>query len=152
MHWHESAMDLHVFPIPIPPSASLPIPSLWVFPVPQPWALVSCIQSGLVVCFSLDSILVSILFSQNIPPLPHFLKEKHWGAERTTKCLLNEGVKKPCPWGRHRGAPTVWGVRGRVCAPWRSDASWIQVFSSGVFQKKWRWLRKGQWQWKEMEK
>ena len=40
-------MDLHVFPIPIPPPASLSIPSLWVFPVQpehQPWALVSCIQ------------------------------------------------------------------------------------------------------------
>ena len=44
IHWHESAMDLHVFPIPIPPPASFSIPSLWVFPVHQPWALVSCIQ------------------------------------------------------------------------------------------------------------
>ena len=55
IHWHASAMDLHVFPIPIPPPASLPIPSLWVFPVHQPWALVSCIQPGLVICFTLDS-------------------------------------------------------------------------------------------------
>ena len=70
IHWHESAMDLHVFPIPIPPAASLPIPSLWVFPVHQPWALVSGIQPGLVICFTLDSILVSMLFSQNIPPSP----------------------------------------------------------------------------------
>ena len=36
-------MDLHVFPFPIPPPTSLPIPSLWVFPVHQPWALVSWI-------------------------------------------------------------------------------------------------------------
>ena len=70
IHWHESAMDLHVFPILIPPPASLPIPSLWVFPVHQPWVLVSCIQSGLEMCFTLDSILVSVLFSQNIPPSP----------------------------------------------------------------------------------
>ena len=70
IHWHESAMDLHVFPILIPPSTSLPIPSLWVFPVHQPWALVSCIQPGLVVCFTLDNIHVWMLFSQIIPPSP----------------------------------------------------------------------------------
>ena len=33
-------------------------------------ALVSCIQPGLVICFTLDSILVSVLFSKNIPPSP----------------------------------------------------------------------------------
>ena len=68
--WYESAVDLHVFPIPIPTSASLSIPSLWVFPVHQPWALVSCIQPGLVICFTLGSILVPVLFSLNIPPSP----------------------------------------------------------------------------------
>ena len=47
-------MDLHVFPFPIPPPTSRSIPSLWVFPVHQPWALVSCIQPGLVICFSGD--------------------------------------------------------------------------------------------------
>ena len=70
IHWRESAMDLHVFPIPIPPPTSLPTPSLWVFPVHQPWAPVSCIQPTLAICFTLDSILVSMLFSQNIPPSP----------------------------------------------------------------------------------
>ena len=60
IHRHESAMDLHVFPI----------PSLWVFPVHQAWALVSCIQPGLVICFTIDNIHVSMLFSWNSPPLP----------------------------------------------------------------------------------
>ena len=46
-------MNLHVLPIPIPPPTSLPTPSLWVFPVHRPWALVSCIQPGLVICFTL---------------------------------------------------------------------------------------------------
>ena len=39
-----------------PPPASLSTRSLWVFPVHQPRALVSCIQPGLVICFTLDNI------------------------------------------------------------------------------------------------
>ena len=70
IHWHESAMGLHVFPIPIPLPTSLSTRSLWVFPVHQVRALVSCIQPGLVICFTLDNIHVSMLFSRNIPPLP----------------------------------------------------------------------------------
>ena len=61
-------MDLHVFPIPIPPPASLSTRSLWVFPVHQPRALISRIQPGLVICFTLDNIHVLMLFSLNIPP------------------------------------------------------------------------------------
>ena len=41
IHWHESAMELHVFPIPIPPPTSLSTGFLWVFPVHQARALVS---------------------------------------------------------------------------------------------------------------
>ena len=62
-------------PHPDPPSHIPPHPiplGLPIVPAPlyQPWALVSCIQPGLEICFTLDSILVSMLFSQNIPPLP----------------------------------------------------------------------------------
>ena len=70
IHWHESTMDLHVFPILNAPLTSFPIPSLWVNPVYHPWALVSCIQPGLAICFTLDNIHVSRLFSQIIPPSP----------------------------------------------------------------------------------
>ena len=70
IHWHESAMDLHVFPIPSPSPTSLSTRFLWVFPVPQARALVPCIPSGLVICFTLDNIHISMLFSRNIPPSP----------------------------------------------------------------------------------
>ena len=53
-----------------PPSTSLPITSPWIIPVHQPWALVSCIEPGLVICFTLDNVHVSMLFSQIIPPSP----------------------------------------------------------------------------------
>ena len=58
-------------PHPDPPSCLPPHPiPLGPIPEHQPWAPVSCIQPGLVICFTLDSILVSMLFSLNIPPSP----------------------------------------------------------------------------------
>ena len=67
IHWRGSATGVRVFPILNPPPTSLSIPSLWVIPVHQPRALVSGIQPGLVICFILDNIHVSMLFSQIIP-------------------------------------------------------------------------------------
>ena len=58
-------------PHPGPPHpTSLSTWSLWVFPVHQIRALVSCIQPGRVIYFTLDNIHVSMLFSRNIPPSP----------------------------------------------------------------------------------
>ena len=61
---------INVFPILIPPPTSLSTRSLWVFLVHQVRALVSCIQPGLVICFTLDNIHVLMLFSWSIPPSP----------------------------------------------------------------------------------
>ena len=46
-----------------PPPTSLSTRSLWVVPVHQVRALVSCIQPELLICFTLDNIHVSMLFS-----------------------------------------------------------------------------------------
>ena len=61
------------------PPTSLPIPSLWVILVLQPRALVSCIQPGLAICFTFDSIHVSMLFSQIIPCSPSPIECKSLG-------------------------------------------------------------------------
>ena len=68
IHWHESAMGVHEFPILNPPPTCLPIPSLWVIPVHQPQA--SCIEPRLAIRFLHDIIRVSKPFSQIIPPSP----------------------------------------------------------------------------------
>ena len=52
IHWNETSLSLHVFPIPIPPATSLSTRSLQVLPEHQVRALVSCIQPGLEICFT----------------------------------------------------------------------------------------------------
>ena len=73
IHQHESAMGIHVFPLPEPPS---------ILPPPSPCHPsgssqctsskhpVSCIEPGLAIHFLDDVIHVSMPFSQIIPPLP----------------------------------------------------------------------------------
>ena len=63
-------------PHPDPPPTSLLTRSLWLFPVHQVRAFVSCIQPGLVICFTLDNIHVLMLFSWNIPPSPSLTESK----------------------------------------------------------------------------
>ena len=63
IHWNETAMGLHVFPIPIPTPTSLSTRYPQVFAMHQVRELVSCIQPGLVISFILDTIHVSMLFS-----------------------------------------------------------------------------------------
>ena len=127
IHWNETAMDLHLFPIPIPPPTSLSTPSLWVFPVHQVRALVSCLQPGLVICFTLDNIHVSMLFSWNIPPC---LSSKDipglpWGLRWWRICLQCRRLRfyswvGKIPWRRAwLPAPVFWlGESQGLYSPW----------------------------------
>ena len=66
----ESATGIHVFPILNPPPSSLPIPSPGSSQCTSPKHPVSCIEPGLATRFIHDIILVSMPFSQIIPPSP----------------------------------------------------------------------------------
>ena len=76
IHWHESAMGVHVsailnlFP---PPSPSHPSGSSQCN---SPEDSVSCIEPGPVIYFAYDNIHVSMLFSQIISPLPSSTESK----------------------------------------------------------------------------
>ena len=71
IHQHESATGVHMFPILnpplIPPSPYHPSGSSQCTSPKHP---VSCIKSGLAICFLYDIIHVSMPFSQIIPPSP----------------------------------------------------------------------------------
>ena len=68
IHWHESAMAVHVSPILKPSLTSFPILSLWVVPSHRIWVPVSSIALGLVIYFTYGIIHISMLFCQIIPP------------------------------------------------------------------------------------
>ena len=70
IHWHDSAMGIHEFPILNPPLTSLLIPSLWVIPVHQHQESCICVEPRLVIRFLHDIIHVWMPFSQIIPPSP----------------------------------------------------------------------------------
>ena len=95
IHWHESAMDLHVFPIPIPPPTSFSTRSLWVFPVHQAPALVSCTQPELVICFTIDNICISMLLSRNIQSSPSPTESKSLFCTSVSFSVLHIGLSLP---------------------------------------------------------
>ena len=70
IHWHESAMGVHVFPILNPPPTSVPIPSLWFIPCTIREYPVSCIEPWLAIRFTYDNLHVSMPFSHIILPSP----------------------------------------------------------------------------------
>ena len=70
IHWHESAMGVHVFPILNPPPASLPSHPSGSSQCASPKHPVSYIKPGLAICFTCDNLHVSMPFSYNIPPSP----------------------------------------------------------------------------------
>ena len=65
IHWHESAIGVHVSPILNPFRNSLPIPSLKVIPVHQPWA--PCLMHR---TWTGDLFIHISMFSQIILPSP----------------------------------------------------------------------------------
>ena len=70
MHWHESAMGVHVAPSwnPFPPPS--PSHTSGSSQCNSPECPVSCIKPGLVIYFTFGNRYVSMLFSQTIPSLP----------------------------------------------------------------------------------
>ena len=83
IHWRESTTGVHVFPIlnsPQPPSLYHPSGSSQCTSPEHP---VSCIEPGLVIRFTYDTLHVSMPFSHIVPPLP---------SPTESKRLLNTSV------------------------------------------------------------
>ena len=91
IHWHESAMDLHVFPIPIPPLTSLSTQSLWVFPVHQVQGLSHASNLG---WWSVSPLIVYMFrcCSQNIPPSPSPTESKSLFCTSVSLSLLHANI------------------------------------------------------------
>ena len=68
IHQHESATDIHVFPILNFPPSSLPVHPSGSSQCTSPKQPVSCIEHGLAIRFLYDIIHVSMPFSHIIPP------------------------------------------------------------------------------------
>ena len=57
--------------------------------------LVSCIQPGLVICFTIDNMHVLMLFSRNIPPLPSPTESKSLFCTSVSLFVLHIGLSLP---------------------------------------------------------
>ena len=93
IYQHESATDIHVFPILNLPPSSLPIPSLGSSQCTSPKHPVSSIEPGLVTRF-IYIIHISMPFSQNIPPSPFPTESK--GLFYTSVSLLLSHIQGYC--------------------------------------------------------
>ena len=84
IHWHESAMGIHVFPILNPTlGSSHPSGSSQRISPEHP---VSCVEPGLAIHFTYDNLHVSVTFSHIIPPLLSPTESKR--LFNTSVCLL----------------------------------------------------------------
>ena len=120
IHWHESAMDFHVFPIPIPPS-HLPL-----YPIPHFWTLwekarVGCFKNWCFWTLVLEKTLESPLDGKEIQPV-HPKGDQSWMFTGRTDA--------------EAGTPILWPPRAK---------SWLigKVPDAG---RDWGQEEKGMWQ------